>query len=158
MSDIPRTGRPVTAAGGGTTRGGTDAGSGVRVVREAYSFVCLRCGHGWEQSYAIEHHVDALGRENVVYRTDGREVPSPLTRPTCDHCDGHVIRIMRPGRVSTVLDSMHARRPGGSTRAPRETGRSREQEARGDGSGGTGRRLWHVPHLLRVLHLQRRTH
>jgi len=28
------------------------------VVNESYSFACMRCGHGWEQAYEIEHHVD----------------------------------------------------------------------------------------------------
>jgi hypothetical protein len=141
------------------------APTGTRVGHESYSFACLRCGHGWEQSYDIEHRIDAHGKEVVVYRADGREVPSPLSRPTCDHCDGHVVRIMRPGRVSTVLDSMQARRPGGSTRAPRGTGAAggdsgaTDAGARRGGAGRparAGRLLWHASHLLRTLHLQRR--
>ncbi|MCM2579111.1 hypothetical protein M1E25_17430 [Streptomyces sp. MTZ3.1] len=62
----------------------------------------MRCGHGWEQEYVIEHHVDAAGEEYVVYRADGRRVPSPLTRPRCANCGHTVVRIMRSGRVSTA--------------------------------------------------------
>ncbi|MEV6794964.1 hypothetical protein AB0M87_23910 [Streptomyces sp. NPDC051320] len=71
-------------------------------AHEAYAFACMRCGHGWEQAYDIEHHVDASGRTFVVYKADGRRVPSPLSTPTCTNCGGHVVRIMRPGRVSSV--------------------------------------------------------
>jgi len=71
-------------------------------VHEAYAFACMRCGHGWEQAYAIEHHVDGSGNAFVVYRANGERVPSPLSTPTCANCGGHVIRIMRAGRVSTV--------------------------------------------------------
>lgn len=78
------------------------------VVHESYSFACMRCGHGWEQSYDIEHHTDGSGNEFVVYVADGERVPSPLTRPTCMNCGGHVVRILRPGRISGVQDIMRA--------------------------------------------------
>ncbi|WP_405390303.1 hypothetical protein OG596_22105 [Streptomyces sp. NBC_01102] len=71
-------------------------------VHEAYAFACMRCGYGWEQAYEIEHHVDGAGHAFVVYTADGERVPSPLSTPTCVNCDGHVVRIMRSGRVSTV--------------------------------------------------------
>ncbi|EKX67275.1 hypothetical protein Sipo8835_21495 [Streptomyces ipomoeae] len=75
------------------------------VVHESYAFACMRCGHGWEQSYEIEHHNDAEGRDFVMYVVDGHVVPSPLSRPTCQNCDGHVVRIMRAGQVSSVRDA-----------------------------------------------------
>ncbi|MFC4033749.1 hypothetical protein ACFO3J_20025 [Streptomyces polygonati] len=71
-------------------------------VIEAYAFACLNCGHGWEQSYEIEHHTDTHGHPFVRYLVDGRKVPSPLTRPTCQNCDGHLVRIMRAGQVSGI--------------------------------------------------------
>lgn len=71
-------------------------------VHEAYAFACMRCGYGWEQAYDIEHHVDGSGSAYVVYKADGERVPSPLSTPTCTNCGGHVVRIMRAGRVSTV--------------------------------------------------------
>ncbi|MGW9133761.1 hypothetical protein [Streptomyces sp. NPDC055681] len=71
-------------------------------VHEAYSFACMRCGYGWEQAYEIEHHVDGSNNDFVIYKANGERVPSPLSRPTCTNCDGHVVRIMRSGRVSTV--------------------------------------------------------
>ncbi|MEU6068504.1 MULTISPECIES: hypothetical protein [Streptomyces] len=77
-------------------------GTASAVVHESYSFACMRCGHGWEQSYEIEHHTDADGHEFVTYVANGKVVPSPLSRPSCQNCDGHVVRIMRPGQVSSV--------------------------------------------------------
>jgi hypothetical protein len=78
------------------------ADAGADVVHEAYSFACMNCGHGWEQAYEIEHHVDTFGRSYVTYLADGTQVPSPLTHPTCDNCDGHRVRIMCAGRVAGV--------------------------------------------------------
>ncbi|MET8813760.1 hypothetical protein ABZW47_17320 [Streptomyces sp. NPDC004549] len=72
------------------------------VVHESYSFACMSCGHGWEQSYEIAHHTDTEGHECVRYVAEGRVVPSPLSRPACQNCDGHVVRIMRAGQVSSV--------------------------------------------------------
>lgn len=92
----------------GQTRLGTAA---TPVVHESYSFACMRCGHGWEQSYEIEHHTDAEGQEFVLYVADGQVVPSPLSRPTCHNCDGHVVRIMRAGQVSSVRDAEQAHGP-----------------------------------------------
>ncbi|MDT0437969.1 MULTISPECIES: hypothetical protein [Streptomyces] len=87
------------------------------VVHESYSFACMRCGHGWEQSYEIEHHTDTDGHRFVVYVADGHVVPSPLSRPSCHNCDSHVVRIMRPGQVSSVQGATfhqerHAPAPG----------------------------------------------
>ncbi|MER6124020.1 hypothetical protein ABT173_15460 [Streptomyces sp. NPDC001795] len=105
MSEIAgQTGR--TAAAGAVT-GQTDRGAAHAVVHESYSFACMRCGHGWEQSYEIEHHHDGDGHEFVRYVTGGRIVPSPLSQPTCLNCDSHVVRIMRPGQVSSAQNSLH---------------------------------------------------
>ncbi|OCC09303.1 hypothetical protein [Streptomyces sp. PTY087I2] len=73
-------------------------------VHEAYAFACMKCGYGWEQSYEIEHHVDVHGHAFVVYTADGERVPSPLSTPTCANCGGHVVRIMRAGRVAGVQE------------------------------------------------------
>ncbi|WP_329457442.1 hypothetical protein [Streptomyces sp. NBC_01497] len=73
---------------------------GTVAAHEAYAFACMRCGHGWEQSFDIEHHVDDKRGAFVVYKCDGRTVPSPLTSPSCPTCEGHVVRIMRSGQVS----------------------------------------------------------
>ncbi|MBA0049374.1 hypothetical protein E0L36_00115 [Streptomyces sp. AJS327] len=80
-------------------------------VHEAYSFACMRCGHGWEQEYEIVHLAYPDGRPMIVYYADGERVPSPLTRPTCSACGGHVVRIMRAGRVSEATAALsHSRR------------------------------------------------
>lgn len=80
----------------------------VTTVHEAYSFACMKCGYGWEQAYAIEHHTDADGRPLLIHYADGKRVPSPLGRRlTCPNCDSTVVRIMRSGRVTSAE---HARR------------------------------------------------
>ncbi|WP_432135534.1 MULTISPECIES: hypothetical protein [unclassified Streptomyces] len=86
----------------------TDLRSGATaVVHESYSFACMRCGYGWEQSYEIEHHMDADDHEFVLYVANGRIVPSPLSRPACGNCDGDVVRIMRAGQVASVRGVKH---------------------------------------------------
>ncbi|WP_338897796.1 hypothetical protein WBG99_21200 [Streptomyces sp. TG1A-60] len=113
------------------------------VVHESYSFACMRCGHGWEQSYEIEHHNDAQGRDFVMYVADGQVVPSPLSRPTCQYCDGHVVRIMRPGRVSTVQDAerrRHVPEPRPAADAATDAAESGEDHH------------WHLSDLLHPFH------
>ena len=156
-------GRPITDTPPHRTTGRT--GADQNAAHESFSFVCLRCGHGWEQSYDIAHQVDALGRTVVTYTSGGRPVPSPFDEPTCDNCGGHVVRIMRPGRVSTVLETLQGDRPSGSTRAPHHGGGpatgARRAEARSTGSAGrsghrSGHRPWHPPGLRHLLHRARR--
>ncbi|MGA4841403.1 hypothetical protein [Streptomyces sp. G45] len=132
MSEIADTGHRTTAVN-------------VNVAHESYAFACMRCGHGWEQSYEIEHHVDAKGQEFVTYRTGGERVPSPLTRPTCLNCGGHVVRIMRAGQVSSVrsaLESLHRQphteRPPSAAKVP----------ASDDSAEGADRHHWHLSDLL----------
>ncbi|MFJ9887319.1 hypothetical protein [Streptomyces sp. NPDC091287] len=79
-------------------------------VHEAYAFACMKCGYGWEQSYEIEHHVDVHGHAFVVYTAGGERVPSPLSTPTCTNCGGHVVRIMRAGRVAGVQELLRKQR------------------------------------------------
>ncbi|MEV5985781.1 hypothetical protein AB0L85_12245 [Streptomyces sp. NPDC052051] len=87
--------------------GQTDHSATDTVVNEAYSFACMRCGHGWEQAFEIEHHFDADGTEFVLYVVGGQIVPSPLTRPACPNCESQVVRIMRSGRVSSAQNRLH---------------------------------------------------
>ncbi|MGW6024453.1 hypothetical protein [Streptomyces sp. NPDC055099] len=147
MSEIADTGHPTTASDA------MRATQATNTVHESYAFACMRCGHGWEQSYEIEHHVDGKGKEFVVYVADGRHVPSPLTRPTCLNCDGHVVRIMRAGQVSSVLDLMqrhHA--PRAAAGAGKATG--------GESGSVTGvpeprepkQHHWHLSALLHPFH------
>ncbi|MFG2985291.1 hypothetical protein ACGFYQ_29190 [Streptomyces sp. NPDC048258] len=97
MSEIADTPVPVSVV---------PAQAGVQTVHEAYSFACMRCGYGWEQAYAIEHHVDGMGQPFIMYTVKGERVPSPLSNPTCLNCGGHVVRIMRAGQVSSVLGTI----------------------------------------------------
>ena len=97
-----------TMGSGSTVGGRVPAGGPVRSahnVTEAYAFACMRCGHCWEQSYEIEHHTDVAGHAFVTYLADGAQVPSPLTRPSCRNCDGHLVRIMRSGQVADAAAS-----------------------------------------------------
>ncbi|WP_369216445.1 hypothetical protein [Streptomyces flavofungini] len=137
MSEIADTGHPTTA---------------LNVVHESYAFACMRCGHGWEQSYEIEHHVDGKGQEFVRYVADGRHVPSPLSRPTCLNCGGHVVRIMRAGQVSSVLDCMRRQREG--TRVGKQAGPAEPAEPAGAtaAAGAEGRERHHHWHLSDLLH------
>ncbi|MGX2995211.1 hypothetical protein JNUCC64_13090 [Streptomyces sp. JNUCC 64] len=154
MSEIAGTGHPGTATA---------------VVHESYAFACMRCGHGWEQSYEIEHHVDAEGHAYVTYLADGQRVPSPLSRPSCLNCGGQVVRIMRAGQVSSVLNLLrgpegaHPRRrkpgslPGPVIGAAGPIGQM-EAEADGDDDPGPARATadpahrphhhWSFSHLL----------
>ncbi|MFR0353098.1 hypothetical protein [Streptomyces sediminimaris] len=128
-------------------------GAATAVVHESYSFACMHCGHGWEQSYEIEHHMDADGHEFVMYVAGGQVVPSPLTRPTCHNCDSHVLRIMRPGRVSSAREAVHRYHEvpaAGPVGAPRPgTGSAGDSEASGDSAHRErGRHHWHLSDLL----------
>ncbi|MBA2949824.1 hypothetical protein [Streptomyces himalayensis] len=113
------------------------------VIHESYSFACMRCGHGWEQSYVIEHHFDADGTEFMMYTVDGQRVPSPLTSPTCLNCGGHVVRIMRAGQVSSVLDMMRKhhvpQQPDPSEEGAQEKAAHKEHH-------------WHLSDLLHAFH------
>jgi hypothetical protein len=123
------------------TTGHTDLRTAaIPVVHESYSFACMRCGHGWEQSYEIEHHTDAEGHEFVQYVANGRIVPSPLSRPSCQNCDGHLVRIMRAGQVSSVLSAARPRQapPAGPVQAP----------AAAAEANGREHHHWHLSDLL----------
>lgn len=129
-------------------RTGLRAGA-TAVVNESYSFACMRCGHGWEQSYEIEHHTDAAGHEFVLYVADGKVVPSPLSKPECHNCDSHVVRIMRPGRVASARDAAHRPSrvppPGGPVEAP-------TADAESGATAGQEQREHHHWHLSDLLH------
>ncbi|MER0449419.1 hypothetical protein ABR738_33520 [Streptomyces sp. Edi4] len=74
----------------------------VEPTREAYSFVCLHCGHGWEGSYDLRHATDANGVPRTDYYVRGVREPSPLTQNTCRTCHSTTIRVLRPGRVAAA--------------------------------------------------------
>jgi hypothetical protein len=122
--------------------------SATAIAHESYSFACLRCGHGWEQSYEIEHHTDLDGNQFVRYVADGRVVPSPLSEPTCENCDGHVVRIMRAGRVSSAVSCLYEHEyehrtvlPPASASPPGEEAAARKQETH-----------WHLSDLWHSFH------
>lgn len=126
-------------------RGGASA-----VVNESYSFACMRCGHGWEQDYEIEHHIDGDGHEFVLYVANGRVVPSPLSRPACHNCDGHVVRIMRAGQVSSVLSAARQRKapPAGPVQAPVTAAEDQPGAGPEAQSAGPQEHHWHLSDLL----------
>jgi len=120
-------------------------GAASAVVHESYSFACMRCGHGWEQSYEIEHHMDGDGREFVMYVANGQVVPSPLSRPTCHNCDGHIVRIMAAGQVSSVQNSLH--HPAPVPAQPKAV-----TDAEGESAPAEPHHHWHLSDLLHVFH------
>ncbi|WP_405447853.1 hypothetical protein OG350_16355 [Streptomyces achromogenes] len=122
----------------------TDGGPVTDVVHESYAFACMRCGHGWEQSYAIEHRTNAEGEQFVRYVADGRVVPSPLSRPVCQNCDGHVVRIMRAGQVASVRAAADGRPHPVPTAGPVEVPRVPGQAGRPH--------HWHLSDLLHPFH------
>jgi hypothetical protein len=144
-------GRTGGIAAGQVTEQTGHRGTATAVVHESYSFACMRCGHGWEQSYEIEHHRDAEGGEYVVYVANGHVVPSPLSRPTCLNCDSHVVRIMRAGQVSSVLDSMHSTHSM-ARRHDRPVPRQPEDGLEGEAAESSGvpkePHHWHLSDLL----------
>ena len=71
-------------------------------VQRSYSFACLDCGHGWENTYDVDVTVDEQAQITAVYRLGDRRVPSPLQSPRCPACESRKIRIMRPGRVAAA--------------------------------------------------------
>ncbi|MFF4408134.1 hypothetical protein ACFY2W_03265 [Streptomyces sp. NPDC001262] len=139
--------RPRTAAEQGATA--------FEAAHESYSFACMRCGHCWEQSYEIQHHVDAKGQPFVTYYADGQRVPSPLTRPTCVNCGNHVVRIMRSGQVSVIADALHLPTrttvPAPSTAGPLMNGGSHEERPHHHAE-----HHWHLSDLLKPFHLHRK--
>ncbi|MFJ2440785.1 MULTISPECIES: hypothetical protein [unclassified Streptomyces] len=131
--------------------------TGTAVAHEAYAFCCMRCGHGWEQSYDIEHYVDGVGRNHVVYKADGERVPSPLSSPTCVNCEGHVVRIMRSGQVSSVRALMaEQHHPAKTAKAAKPARAGKKKTVTGaipggdaDGTGEpAGHHHWHLSDLL----------
>ncbi|MFH8340082.1 hypothetical protein [Streptomyces sp. AM6-12] len=125
-------------------------GTATAVVHESYSFACMRCGHGWEQSYEIEHHTDADGQQFVLYVADGRIVPSPLRSPRCQNCDGHVLRIMRAGQVSSVRQAGARHQHDAPLAGPVEV--PRVPAAEGAAGGGGTQHHWHLSDLLHPFH------
>ncbi len=127
MSEIADTPVPVPAAGPAAV-----SAPDVQTVHEAYSFACMKCGYGWEQSYAIEHHTDGKGQPFIMYKVNGERVPSPLSNPTCLNCGGHVVRIMRAGTVSQVnatIDRLYHHRIAPGIAAVSYTGRGQRARA-----------------------------
>ncbi|MFE7792450.1 hypothetical protein [Streptomyces sp. NPDC057460] len=120
-------------------------------VHEAYSFACMRCGYGWEQAYEIEHHVDGSNNDFVIYKANGERVPSPLSRPTCTNCDGHVVRIMRSGRVSTVQQLLESQyETAGHTEE--DDAREREAVTASAAAPTAAGHHWHLSDLLHPFH------
>ncbi|MER5772414.1 hypothetical protein [Streptomyces sp. NPDC001985] len=124
--------------------------TGTAKVHEAYAFCCMRCGHGWEQAYEIEHHIDASGREYVVYKADGRRVPSPLSSPTCLNCGGHVVRIMKAGQVSNVRELTERFESPARITHPTRSRKPKPKPAAGPGEEADAKphHHWHLSDLL----------
>lgn len=114
MTDISDAGRPQddTSETAGATARREPRKATHQQVREEYGFACLHCGHTWEQSYDIEHHLDRDNKPFFIYFTNGERVSSPLSTLTCLNCLEHKVRITGSARVSAVRS---ASMPGRST-------------------------------------------
>jgi hypothetical protein len=122
-------------------------------VQEAYAFVCLNCGHGWEQAYEIEHRTTPDGRVVCDYHANGVRVPSPLSQPSCPGCGGTHVRIMGAGRVANLDGYSHAVRPSGAwqERADRARAERERESAAHAPRRPARRRLLHLPFHFRLL-------
>ncbi|MFI6050897.1 hypothetical protein ACIBCO_12515 [Streptomyces violascens] len=114
-------------------------------AHEAYAFACMRCGYGWEQAYEIEHHTDATGQAFVIYKANGERVPSPLSAPTCLNCGGHVVRIMRAGRVSSAQQWLKDHEPKPAKSELEDAAEAAEPHAKPE-------HHWHLSDLLHPFH------
>lgn len=103
-------------------------------IHEAYSFVCLRCGHAWEGAFEIRHSTDGPGHVRADYYVNSLKVPSPLTANRCRVCRSRRIRISGP-----VECGQPARGTTDST-ADHDEASGRSHEARDGGSGHDDRR------------------
>jgi len=143
---------------GRSTDGTPHRTSSTHPVHESYSFACMRCGHGWEQAYEIEHHFDAKGAEFVTYVADGLVVPSPLSRPSCVNCEGRLVRIMRAGQVSSAQSPIRRTSsvPPMKRAAARGTPDPAPEAARAPGAVVAPKvHHWHLSDLLHPFHHRR---
>ncbi|WP_199546963.1 hypothetical protein [Streptomyces sp. N35] len=70
---------------------------------EAYSCICLDCGHSWEQEYDVRRYVDGRGVTRVrCTGGDGEAVRSPVTRPYCPACESTVLRVLPAGTATSM--------------------------------------------------------
>jgi hypothetical protein len=135
------------SAAGSITAQAAPVGPLAGTVQEAYAFACMKCGHGWEQAYEIEHHTDGSGHPFIVYRANGERVPSPLSRPSCLNCGGTVVRIMRSGQVSSIQE-LQRRGSGALPAAAPAAGPVAAGEAEADVPQQAQPHHWHLSDLL----------
>ena len=122
-------------------------------VHEAYAFACMRCGHGWEQAYEIEHHVDGSGNDFVIYKANGERVPSPAVQ-------AHLHELRRPcGPDHAVRPGLD--RPAAAPVAVRDRRAHRGQRTPANADGGVAASAaapaaaehhWHLSDLLHPFH------
>ncbi|MFI1586203.1 hypothetical protein [Embleya sp. NPDC020630] len=112
------------------------------VVHESYSFVCMSCGRGWERDYEIHHATDLHGLRLCRYYSEGTLVPSPFTKPACEHCDGTRLRILPAGRVASVAGTP---KPVKAVKAVKPTKAAKPDKV----PAPRGASRWHLPSLHR---------
>ncbi|MFF7246825.1 hypothetical protein ACFZBU_23300 [Embleya sp. NPDC008237] len=120
------------------------------VVHESYAFVCMSCGRGWERDYEIHHATDLHGLRLCRYYSEGALVPSPFTKPACEHCEGTRLRILPAGRVASATGTSGAGavRAGKSIKAVKPVKAAKaDKPAAVPAPRGASR--WHLPSLHR---------
>ncbi|MEU0933469.1 MULTISPECIES: hypothetical protein [unclassified Embleya] len=117
------------------------------VVHESYAFVCLSCGRGWERDYEIHHATDLHGSRLCRYYSEGALVPSPFTKPACEHCEGTRLRILPAGRVTSVTRGSGV----GPTKAvkPVKPVKVAKADKAAEVPAPRGASRWHLPSLHR---------
>lgn len=118
------------------------------VVHESYAFVCMSCGRGWERDYEIHHATDLHGTRLCRYYSMGVLVPSPFTKPACEHCDGTRLRILPAGRVASVTGSRAVAKPAKPVKPVKPVAAVKaDKPAKVPAARGASR--WHLPSLHR---------
>jgi hypothetical protein len=126
------------------------------VVHESYAFVCMSCGRGWERDYEIHHATDLHGLRLCRYYSEGTLVPSPFTKPACEHCDGVRLRILPAGRVASAAGTSTARAVKAVAAAkpikpvkPVKAAKAEKAEKPAGVPAPRGASRWHLPSLHR---------
>lgn len=79
----------------------------VESATESYHFTCLRCDHGWDDSYAVRDVTDVDGDTWSFYLHDGLPCEAPSAAVTlCPRCHCGPVHVVRRTRVSLTSTTL----------------------------------------------------